>query len=617
MSDNKKTGRYARPETPGAGGRGHGPGRGMGPKQRPKNIRGTLGRLVGYLKGHLGRMGIVLLFAAVSAGVTVVGTQLVSYAIDNFIAAANMEGLLSIIGILLAVYLVSIICQYLQNILMVRISMRITTRIRMDLFDKMEDIRLQYYDTHNSGDLMSRLTNDVDNIGNTLSQSVTQLFSGAITVISVLVAMILLNGWLTLIAMVTIPLTLLGSRSVMRISRRAFSQRQKDLGEVNGYVEEFISGQKTIKIFNREAYVQEGFDQLNEELRRSGTKAESVSGIMGPMMNAINNFTYLLVTVAGSVIIISSGGASLTAGNVFAFLTYMKNFGRPLNEAANLMNSILSALAGAERVFAVMDETKEEDAPGALELQDIRGDIAFENVTFSYEEGKPVMKGVSLTAYPGEQVAIVGPTGAGKTTIISLLTRFYDIDSGRITIDGYDLRDLKRDSVRRHVGMVLQDTFLFAETVRENIRYGRPDATDEEVEAAAKMANAHSFIIHMPQGYDTILGDNAGELSQGQRQLLSIARVILFNPSVLILDEATSSIDTRTELKIQEAMLKLMEGRTSFIIAHRLSTIKNADKILVINKGEVVEQGTHQELLDRDGFYAGLYNSQFKTGMAL
>ena len=334
-------------------------------------------------------------------------------------------------------------------------------------------------------------------------------------------------------------------------------------------------------------------------------------------MNMINNITYLIVAVAGGYLVINSVTGAITVGVVFSFLLYMKNFARPISEIANLFNTIQSALAGAERVFQVMDEEPEQDAPEAKDVTDIEGNIEIQDVTFSYIPGKPVLKHATITAKKGEQVAIVGPTGAGKTTIISLLTRFYDKDSGQILIDGKPIESITRNSLRRTVGMVLQDTYLFSESVRENIRYGRLDATDEEVERAARMANAHSFIIHLPQGYDTVLADNAGNISQGQRQLIAIARAILADPCLLILDEATSSIDTRTELKIQDAMLKLMEGRTSFIIAHRLSTIRNADKILVINAGEVVEQGTHDELLAKNGFYANLYNIQFKTGMAI
>ena len=428
--------------------------------------------------------------------------------------------------------------------------------------------------------------------------------------------MILLSPVLTLISAVTIPLMMFTTRTIAGFSRKFYREQQKNLGDINGYIEEMVSGQKVIKLFSREEINKKDFAGMNERLRRSGTKAEIIGGVMGPVMNALNNITYLVVAVAGGYLAIRGSGA-VTVGIVFSFLLYMKNFGRPLGEIANLFNTIQSALAGAERVFQVMDETPEQDAPEAENVDSIDGEIAINDVTFSYVEGKPVLKNATITAKKGEQVAIVGPTGAGKTTIISLLMRFYDKDNGTILIDGKPIEEITRDSLRKTVGMVLQDTYLFSETVRENIRYGKPDATDAEVEHAARMANAHSFIIHLPQGYDTVLADNAGNISQGQRQLIAIARAILADPCLLILDEATSSIDTRTEVKIQDAMLKLMEGRTSFIIAHRLSTIRNADKILVINAGEVVEQGTHDELLAKDGFYANLYNIQFKTGMAI
>ena len=441
-------------------------------------------------------------------------------------------------------------------------AQKTSVKRRKDLFDGLCELPLKYFDTHSSGDIMSRLTNDVDNVSNTLSQSVTQLFSGVINVVGTLVAMIMLSPLLTLISMLTMPLMFLVTRIIARFSRRFFREQQKNLGTINGYIEEMVSGQKVIKLFSREEENKRDFAGLNANLLRSGTKAEVVAGVMGPFMNMISNITYLIVAVAGGWLAIRSAnglGGTVTIGIVFSFLLYMKNFARPLSEIANLFNTIQSALAGAERVFQVMDEQPEKDDAGAKDVQDVEGNIDMEDVTFSYVPGKPVLKHATITAHKGEQVAIVGPTGAGKTTIISLLTRFYDKDSGSILIDGTPIEEITRNSLRRRVGMVLQDTYLFSETVRENIRYGRLDATDEEVEQAARMANAHSFIIHLPQGYDTVLADNAGNISQGQRQLIAIARAILADPDLLILDEATSSIDTRTEIKIQDAMLKLME----------------------------------------------------------
>ena len=619
MSENREREERRPGPGPGPGGPGRGP-RGMMEHAKAKDAKGTFKRLLKYISEHIGRIVLISILCAVSALISILITRLAGIAVDDYIAVGDMPGLARLVGVSLLLYAVTTVCSYFQNINMIYVAQKTSFKLRKDLFDCLCELPLKYFDTHSSGDIMSRLTNDVDNVSNTLSQSVTQLFSGVINVVGTLVAMIMLSPLLTLISMLTMPLMFLVTRIIARFSRRFFREQQKNLGTINGYIEEMVSGQKVIKLFSREEENKRDFAGLNANLRRSGTKAEVVAGVMGPFMNMISNITYLIVAVAGGWLAIRSAnglGGTVTIGIVFSFLLYMKNFARPLSEIANLFNTIQSALAGAERVFQVMDEQPEKDDAGAKDVQDVEGNIDMEDVTFSYVPGKPVLKHATIIAHKGEQVAIVGPTGAGKTTIISLLTRFYDKDSGSILIDGTPIEEITRNSLRRRVGMVLQDTYLFSETVRENIRYGRLDATDEEVEQAARMANAHSFIIHLPQGYDTVLADNAGNISQGQRQLIAIARAILADPDLLILDEATSSIDTRTKIKIQDAMLKLMEGRTSFIIAHRLSTIRNADKILVINAGEVVEQGTHDELLAADGFYAKLYNIQFKTGMAI
>ena len=584
---------------------------------RAKDAKGTMKRLLKYVSEQLPRVILISVLCAITALITILTNRIAGIAIDDYIAVGDMAGLAKLCLGLLAIYVVNVACSYLQNTNMIIVAQKTSFKLRKDLFAALSGLPLKYFDSHSSGDIMSRLTNDVDNISNTLSQSVTQLFSGIINLIGPLAAMLLLSPLLTLISLIAIPVMLLITRAIAKISRRFYREQQKNLGELNGYIEEMVSGQKVIKLFSREEANKADFSGINNRLRLSGTKAEIIAGVMGPFMNMINNITYLIVAVAGGYLVINSVTGAITVGVVFSFLLYMKNFARPISEIANLFNTIQSALAGAERVFQVMDEEPEQDAPEAKDVTDIEGNIEIQDVTFSYIPGKPVLKHATITAKKGEQVAIVGPTGAGKTTIISLLTRFYDKDSGQILIDGKPIESITRNSLRRTVGMVLQDTYLFSESVRENIRYGRLDATDEEVERAARMANAHSFIIHLPQGYETVLADNAGNISQGQRQLIAIARAILADPCLLILDEATSSIDTRTEIKIQDAMLKLMEGRTSFIIAHRLSTIRNADKILVINAGEVVEQGTHDELLAKNGFYANLYNIQFKTGMAI
>lgn len=604
------------PMGPGPGGPGGPHGRGAMPV-RAKDAKGTMKRLLKYVSEQLPRVILISVLCAITALITILTNRIAGIAIDDYIAVGDMAGLAKLCLGLLAIYVVNVACSYLQNTNMIIVAQKTSFKLRKDLFAALSRLPLKYFDSHSSGDIMSRLTNDVDNISNTLSQSVTQLFSGIINIIGTLAAMLLLSPLLTLISLIAIPVMLFITRAIAKISRRFYREQQKNLGELNGYIEEMVSGQKVIKLFSREEANKADFSGINNRLRLSGTKAEIIAGVMGPFMNMINNITYLIVAVAGGYLVINSVTGAITVGVVFSFLLYMKNFARPISEIANLFNTIQSALAGAERVFQVMDEEPELDAPEAKDVADIEGNIEIQDVTFSYIPGKPVLKHATITAKKGEQVAIVGPTGAGKTTIISLLTRFYDKDSGQILIDGKPIESITRNSLRRTVGMVLQDTYLFSESVRENIRYGRLDATDEEVERAARMANAHSFIIHLPQGYDTVLADNAGNISQGQRQLIAIARAILADPCLLILDEATSSIDTRTEIKIQDAMLKLMEGRTSFIIAHRLSTIRNADKILVINAGEVVEQGTHDELLAQNGFYANLYNIQFKTGMAI
>lgn len=582
---------------------------------KPKNTKGTLFRVIGYLAAKKYTIFSVFFFCLISTVVTILGTRVQGIAVDDYIIKGDARGLLMICGILLLMYLVGVGTTYLQSVLMVDIAQRTIAKIRTDLFANFQKLPISFFDTHSSGDLMSRLTNDIDNIGNTLTQSITQLFSGVISVIGILIAMLILSPVMTLISLITIPVMLLVTNGIVKFTRKYFRQQQQNLGEMNGFVEETVSGQKIVKLFDREEKAVEEFEVINEKLRRSGAISQGLSGVMGPSMNLINNLTYLIVAVLGGYLIIK--GYPVTVGIVYSFLLYMKNFARPLSEIANLFNTIQSALAGAERVFEIMDEPGEQDEPGACDVEKLKGNISLEHVNFSYIKGKTVLHDANIEVKSGQRIAIVGPTGAGKTTIISLLTRFYDKDSGCILIDGQEIESYTRQGIRKNIGMVLQDTYLFSETVRDNIRYGNLTATDEEVEKAAKMANAHSFIIHLPQGYDTILSDNASNISQGQRQLIAIARAILSDPSVLILDEATSSIDTRTEEKIQDALLTLMENRTSFIIAHRLSTIRSADLILVIDKGRIVERGTHQQLLDADGFYANLYNSQFKTGLAI
>ena len=583
--------------------------------EKIKDFKGTVRRLIGYLIEKKINIIIVFILCFITTLISVFGTRLNGYTIDNFIETGDMRGLDFICIVILIMYLVNIFSTYYQNLVMVKISQKVSANIRKDLFSNLQGLPLKYFDTNSSGDLMSRLTNDVDNINTTLSQSVTQLFSGVINIGGMLIAMLILSPILTLIGLITVPLTFLTTKTLAKKTQRFFVKQQNELGILNGYIEEMVSGQKVVSLFSEEEEVKEEFAKINEKLTKSAIIAQGASSVMGPINNFINNISYLIISVTGGYLILK--GHTITVGIVFTFLLYMRNFTRPINEIMNLFNTIQSALAGAERVFEVIDEVKEKDKIEAKDIENIEGNVVLKNVTFSYTKGKEILKNISIEANKGEVIAIVGPTGAGKTTIVNLLTKFYDIDSGEIFIDGKNINYITRESLRKSVAMVLQDTYLFSETVSENIRYGRLNASDEEIVKAAKMANAHQFIKQLPDGYNTILSDNGGNLSQGQRQLLAIARAILSNASILILDEATSSIDTRTEEHIQEAMLNLMKGKTTFVIAHRLSTIKNADKILALKDGEIVECGTHDELISKNGFYANLYNSQFKKGIEI
>lgn len=601
----------SRPQ-PSFGGRPGGSGARMGhhPKEKLKNPKHTISRLLSYIGNQKLALSIVFILCIITTVVSVLATRLYGAIIDDYIIPHDLSGLKRTCLLLGVMYGLSVLATYVQNLIMLKLSQRTTAQIRRHLFASLQKLPLRFFDTHSSGDLMSRLTNDVDNINMTLSQSITQLFSGIIMIIGMFVAMILLSLPLTIVGLLTTPLMILVSRLLVKKTQPFFVKQQQDLGELNGYIEEMVSGQKVVFLFSQEDYVQQNFATINRKLTKSAIMAQALSGFMGPVNNFINNVTFLIVAVFGGVFILS--GMNITVGIVFTFILYMRNFTRPINEILNLMNTIQSALAGAERVFDIMDEAPEADLEEAKDRQNLDGDVILNHVKFSYDKGKTILKDACIHARRGETVAIVGPTGAGKTTIINLLTKFYDIDSGEILIDGENINTITRKSLRQSISMVLQDTYLFSETVRENIRYGRLSANDEEVIHAAKMANAHQFIMQLPDGYDTVLADNGSNLSQGQRQLLSIARAILAQSSILILDEATSSIDTKTEVEIQKAMLHLMEGKTTFVIAHRLSTIRNADQILVLNQGEIIERGNHETLLEANGFYANLYNSQFR-----
>lgn len=581
-----------------------------------RDVKGTVARLLRYLSTSRSVLLAVFITALIAAVVSIVGTRLNGYTVDAFISTGDIAGLGRIGIIMLGMYAVGAVATYLQNFFMVRISQRTSSRIRRDLFSKTQSLPVGFFDTHSSGDLMSRLTNDVDNITMMLSQSVVQLFAGVVGITGMLAAMLWLSPILTAIALLTTPAMFMSTKAIAARSQRFFTMQQNELGRLDGYIEEMVSGQKVVTAFAREDEVNRQFGAVNESLVYASARAQAIGSIMGPVNNTINNLTYLIITVAGSMLLIK-GLAGITVGVLFSFLLYMRNFTQPINNILNLFSIIQSAFASAERIFEIMDQHEETDAVGAKDMHGINGDIEMRDVEFSYTPGKPVLHGADISARRGQTVAIVGPTGAGKTTIISLLTRFYDIDGGRILIDGRDISTITRASLRSSISVVLQDTFLFSDSVRDNIRYGRLDASDAEVEEAARQSCAHDFIMQLPHGYDTILADNGGDLSQGQRQLLGIARAMIAHSSVLILDEATSSIDTATEQLIQNALLTLMKGKTSFVIAHRLSTIRNADSIIVLDRGRVVETGTHDELMARGGSYAQLYRSQFTAGMTM
>ncbi|MDU2197999.1 MAG: ABC transporter ATP-binding protein, partial [Peptostreptococcaceae bacterium] len=561
------------------------PGRGPGmhivkSNEKLNNPKETINRLLKYIGSKKASLILIFVFCVITTLVSIFGTKLNGDIVDNYIATGNMSGLYKICMVLIAMYLAATASTFVQNRLMVSIAQKTSSDIRKDLYEKMQHLPLKYYDTHSSGDLMSRLTNDVDNINITLSQSITQLISGVINIVGMLIAMLMLSPQLTIIGLLTIPITIMGTRTIMKYTQPLFIKKQGDLGKLNGYIEEMVSGQKAVLLFGQEENVKKEFDHINKNITKSAILADAISGCMGPINNFINNLTYLVLAVCGGVFILK--GMDISVGVVFTIILYMRNFNQPINQILNISNTLQGALAGAERVFEVMDENPEIDKEESVDVDNLQGEVNLENVEFSYNNDKKILKNINLTAHKGQTIAIVGPTGSGKTTIINLLNKFYTIDSGKISIDGKNIDDITMESLRKSVSVVLQDTYLFSVSIRENLRYGNLNATDEEIEKAAKLANAHHFIMQLEDGYETVLSDNGSNLSQGQRQLLAIARAILSNSSILILDEATSSIDTRTEVAIQEAMVNLMKGKTTFIIAHRLSTIRSADKILAL-----------------------------------
>ena len=612
------------------------------PKTKGKK-RKTIKRLLKYVtEGYKLQLAVVLVSIIISALVGVIGTQFIKFLIDDFITpllgsqSPDYTRLLNVIMIMAVIYLVGVVCTFTYNRLMVNISQGVLNKIRTQMFNHMQKLPIRYFDSRTHGDIMSTYTNDVDTLRQMLSQSIPQVFSACVSMVAVLIAMLATNLYLTLVVLAMVILMIFASRYLGGNSSRFFVKQQEDIGKVNGYIEEMMEGQKVVKVFNYEEDSKAKFDDLNEQLCDSMTKANMYANILMPCIMNIGNLGYVLVAVIGGIL---SVNGILTIGSIAAFLQYVKAFTNPLGQVSQQMNSIIMALAGAERIFDLIDQEEEVDEgyvtlvnakmengkiveseertgmwawkhphkDGRITYTRLRGQVEFENVQFGYEPKKRILHDISLVAKEGQKVSFVGATGAGKTTITNLINRFYDIQDGKIRYDRINIRKIKKDDLRRSLGMVLQDTSLFTGTIRDNIRYGKLNATDEEVEAAAKLSNADKFIKHLPHGYDTMITGNGEGLSQGQRQLLSIARAALNNPPVLILDEATSSIDTRTEKIVQEGMDKLMKGRTVFVIAHRLSTIKNSDLIMVLDHGRIIERGNHKELIAQKGTYYGLY----------
>ena len=619
---------------PGPHGPDHAPKGGF---RKPKNMRGTLRKLMRYLGRYKAHLALVVILLFISSACTVGGSYLIKPLINDYILPGDFPGLAKMLGLMALVYIVGAVCSFGYARIMVHVSQNTVAKIRADLFDKMQGLPLKYFDAHTHGELMSRYTNDIETVSEALNNSFASVISCSLNFLGTIAMMLVLSPVLTLITFGALAVMLAVVKAVGGRSRQYFAAQQKAVGEVNGYIEEMIEGQKVIKVFNHESAAKEGFDQRNEAYRQAGTRAQIYAGIMMPVMGNLSYINYAVTCCVGGLLAIRSGDL----GGLAAFLQYTRQVSQPITQISQQVNTILSAVAGAERVFEVMEAQPEVDEgkvtlvrvtegrDGSLaeanfdtgawawkkpdgELAPLRGDVRFDHVVFGYDEDQTVLHDVSLFAKPGQKIAFVGSTGAGKTTITNLINRFYEIRSGTITYDGIDVRDIEKDSLRRSLGVVLQDTHLFTGTVADNIRYGRLEATDEEVEAAARLAGADGFIRHLPHGYQTVLSGDGGSLSQGERQLLNIARAACANPPVLILDEATSSIDTRTEKLIEKGMDRLMAGRTVFVIAHRLSTVRNAKAIMVLEQGEIIERGDHDDLIAQHGRYYQLYTGQME-----
>ncbi|WKA59223.1 ABC transporter ATP-binding protein [Planococcus shenhongbingii] len=607
-------------------GPGHGPPGGMMlPGEKPKNFKANFKRLLRYLKPRRNRLIAVFFAAILSTVFSIVGPKLTGDAITELFegaygklqgvpgAAIDFGAIGQILLLLTALYIFSSLFSYLMQYIMSTVAQDTVYDLRQDVNKKLEKLPLNYFDSRPNGETLSRMTNDIDTIGSTLQQSLTQFITSIVMLVGIIVMMLTISPWLTLIAFVSLPLSIFVIQPILKRSQTQFANQQRSLGELNGHIEEMYTGHPVVKAFGYEEKAVTQFEKVNDELYDAGRRAQFISGIIMPLMTFIGNFSYVLISVVGGILVTQR---AISIGDIQAFIMYSKQFTQPIMQTANIANIIQSTIAAAERVFELLDEPEEKKETATVSLERANGAVAFENVDFGYGDDL-LIHNMNITVTPGQTVAIVGPTGAGKTTLINLLMRFYELKGGKIEIDGLDTRELSRSSLRKSFGMVLQDTWLFNGTIKDNIAYGKTGATDEEIFAAADAAHADHFIRTLPEGYNTVLNEEASNISQGQKQLLTIARAILADPPIMILDEATSSVDTRTEVFIQRAMNRLMEGRTSFVIAHRLSTIKDADLILVMDKGNVIEQGTHTQLLEKNGFYADLYNSQFSEKVAI
>lgn len=590
-------------------------------QQRPKEFKKTILRLAGYLKPRTFQLVLVIIAAILSTLFNVISPKLLGDAtsslFESFTKGTGVQfGFLGRITLILAgLYLLSALFTFLQQYLMAGVAQKTIFEMRQEVNEKLSRLPLKYFDKHSHGDTLSRAVNDIDNINTSLQQALTQMITSVITILGIIIMMLLISPVLTLVVCITIPLSMLAVKLIASFSQKHFAAQQKEIGSINGHVEEMFTGHQEVKAFGHEDKAIQQFDEINERLYQSGWKSQFISGLMMPMMTFIGNLGYVFVSITGGIFVLNG---TILVGGVQAFIQYTQQFSQPLVQVAGIANTIQSAIASAERVFSILDEEEEmRETPADLDLAALKGDVSFEHVAFGYDENVPVIRDLNIDVKEGRTIAIVGPTGAGKTTIINLLMRFYEVNSGKIKVGGTDLTDLSREQARSMFAMVLQDTWLFNGTIRDNIAYGREGATEEEIIQAAKSAYADDFIRTLPDGYDTVLAEDAQNISQGQRQLLTIARAILADPKILILDEATSSVDTRTEMNIQKAMNSLMENRTSFVIAHRLSTIKDADLILVMKNGDIIEKGNHEELLRLKGFYADLYNSQFSQEEAV